>query len=80
MQVFALFMFALRVAKLCVEDDAMFGINTNHEKERYYLLPGMGGRAYRRKQKAILSASVAVGLVVSLVFAVIMYLICRPPQ
>lgn len=47
------------------------------ERERYYLLPGMGGRAYRRKQKVILNYSVAVGLVISILIAVAMYLLNR---
>jgi hypothetical protein len=32
------------------------------EPERYYLLPGMGGRAARRKQMMMLKAGLVVGL------------------
>ena len=51
------------------------------EHERYYLLPGQGGRAYRRKQVHILKWSVIAGLIVSAVLSVIMYLLNRqqPP-
>jgi hypothetical protein len=48
------------------------------ERKRFYLLPGMGGRAYRRKQKVILKSSVAVGLLISALIAVLLYLLNRP--
>jgi hypothetical protein len=48
------------------------------EKERYYLLPGQGGSSYRRKQKAILKSAIVVGVVVSAILAVIMFLVYRP--
>jgi len=50
------------------------------EKERYYLLPGQGGSNYRRKQKFIIQSSLVVGSIVSLVFGVVMYFVCRPPR
>ena len=50
------------------------------DSERFYLLPGMGGKAYRRKQNLILKSSIAVGLIVSGVFALVMYLIHRSPR
>ena len=50
------------------------------ESKRFYLLPGMGGRAYRRKRDLILKASIAVGLTVSGVFALLMWLIHRSPK
>ncbi len=50
------------------------------EQKRFYLLPGQGGRAYYRKQKLFLKTSVAVGLIVSGLFALIMYLIYRSPK
>ena len=52
----------------------MFWSPKNKERERFYLLPGMGGRALRRKQKVILRWSIAAGLVVSGVLAVLLYL------
>jgi hypothetical protein len=48
------------------------------ERERFYLLPGQGGSGYRRKQRFILKAAIAVGIVVSVLFGVIMYLVYRP--
>jgi hypothetical protein len=45
------------------------------EKDRFYLLPGMGGRALRRKRKMILQWSIVAGLVASGVVAWILYLI-----
>jgi hypothetical protein len=41
----------------------------NKEQERFYLLPGMGGRNLRRKRKVFLIWSVATGIVVSAVLA-----------
>jgi hypothetical protein len=48
------------------------------EKERFYLLPGMGGRAYRRKQKVILQYTIVAGLLISACFALVLYWISRP--
>jgi hypothetical protein len=50
------------------------------DSKRYYLFPGMGGKAYRRKRNLILKASIAVGLIVSGVFALVMYWIHRSPK
>ena len=47
------------------------------EQERFYLLPGMGGRARRRKELRFLRWSIAAGLLASAVVAVILYLISR---
>jgi hypothetical protein len=49
------------------------------EKERYYLLPGQGGSNYRRKQKRIVKYAIVVGLIVSVIFATVMYFIYRLP-
>ena len=45
------------------------------ERQRYYLLPGMGGSAMRRKRKLILQWSIATGLCVSAVVAGLLYFI-----
>jgi len=51
------------------------------ERERYYLLPGMGGRALQRKQKKSLMWALLVGLVVSVAFAgAIYWLSTLPPS
>lgn len=45
----------------------------NKEHQRFYLLPGMGGRALRRKRRLILQWSVAVGLIVSAIVCLVIY-------
>ncbi len=45
------------------------------EHQRYYLLPGMGGRALRRKRKLILQWSIAAGLFASALVTGILYLL-----
>jgi hypothetical protein len=45
------------------------------ERDRYYLLPGMGGRAVRRKQRTTLLWALVVGLVVSGAMAALLYAI-----
>jgi hypothetical protein len=52
----------------------------SEEKERYYLFPGQGGSNYRRKQKRIVKYSIIVGLIVSAVFAAVMYFVYRLPN
>jgi hypothetical protein len=47
------------------------------EKERYYLLPGQGGRASRRKRKMILNWSLTAGVVVSAIMALMLYWMSR---
>ena len=49
-------------------------------RKRFYLLPGMGGRAYRRKRQFMLKSALAVGIVVSLVLAVLLYWLNRSPR
>ena len=41
--------------------------------QRFYLLPGQGGAAYRRKQRFILTWSIIVGLAVSAGLVALMY-------
>jgi hypothetical protein len=47
------------------------------ENERFYLLPGQGGRAYQRKQRLFLFWSILTGLVVSGLLVGIMFLLNR---
>jgi len=47
------------------------------EHERYYLLPGQGGRAYYRKQRLFLFWSILTGLIVAAILAGVMYLLNR---
>jgi hypothetical protein len=55
----------------------MFGLARDKEKDRFYLLPGMGGRAFRRKQRVILWWSVVAGLLVSSFLAGALFLLSR---
>jgi hypothetical protein len=57
----------------------MLWFDRNKEKQRFYLLPGMGGRARRRKEMMILRWALAAGLLVSAVVACVLYLISRHP-
>lgn len=51
--------------------------NRDKERERYYLLPGMGGRARRSKLKAMFWWGVAGGLCASVLLAGVLLLIAR---
>jgi hypothetical protein len=57
----------------------MHWFGRNKEQQRFYLLPGMGGRALRKKQRLFLRWSIAIGLVVSAIMAGFLYLISRGP-
>jgi hypothetical protein len=48
------------------------------EKHRFYLLPGQGGRAHRRKEWLIMKWSLFAALVVAGVMAALMYWLNRP--
>ena len=50
----------------------------NNGKNRFYLLPGQGGRAHRRKQWRILAGSLIAALVVAGILAGLMYWLDRP--
>jgi hypothetical protein len=47
------------------------------EKERFYLLPGMGGKNLRRKRRVILRWSIIAGLFTSVALAIVLYLISK---
>ena len=57
---------------------ALFNYKRKKENERFYLLPGQGGAAYRRKQKYILAWSILVGVIVSVGLGALMYWFNRP--
>ena len=44
------------------------------ERQRFYLLPGMGGTSLRRKRKLILGWSIVAGLLASAIMAGIIFL------
>lgn len=58
----------------------MFGSKRDKDKKRFYLLPGMGGRAYRRKQATILKVSLIVGIIVAALFALALYFVGLSPK
>ena len=51
--------------------------NRDKEKERFYLLPGMGGKAFRRKQNVFLLWSLLAGALVAVVVAASFYFLNR---
>jgi hypothetical protein len=56
----------------------MFSISwleRDKERDRFYLLAGMGGKAYRRKRRLIFFWSIGAGLLVSAVLACILFLV-----
>jgi hypothetical protein len=55
----------------------MLWFQRDKERERFYLLPGMGGRALRRKQRVFLQWSIVFGLIISAIFACVLYLMSR---
>ena len=55
----------------------MFAFQRNKERERFYLLPGMGGRASRRKRRQFFLWSIVTGLAASAILGGILYLIAR---
>jgi hypothetical protein len=49
----------------------------NKERQRFYLLPGMGGSALRRKHRRILGWSIAIGLLVSAILTCVLFMLSR---
>jgi hypothetical protein len=47
------------------------------EKDRFYLLPGMGGKNLRRKRRKILQWSIIAGILTSAALASLLYLISK---
>jgi len=45
----------------------------SRERERYYLLPGMGKRALRRKRRLMLGWGLGVGLLLSAALAAVLF-------
>lgn len=52
--------------------------NKNKPRERFYLLPGQGGRSYRAKQKVFLTWAVVVALLFGSVLTAVMWWVSRP--
>ncbi|MGA2179369.1 MAG: hypothetical protein ABSH15_07290 [Verrucomicrobiota bacterium] len=55
----------------------MFHSKDEKERERFYLLPGMGGREARRKHLYFLRWSAIAALGISAILAAVMYLLNR---
>jgi hypothetical protein len=51
----------------------MIGFERNRERERFYLLPGMGGRAARQKHLWMLQWGIVAGLAASAALAALLY-------
>jgi hypothetical protein len=56
----------------------LFNFKRNKEPERFYLLPGQGGAAYRRKQRFLLTWAIAVGILVAAILGTLMYFLNQP--
>ena len=56
----------------------LFHFKHNKANERFYLLPGQGGAAYRRKQRLLLTWAIIVGLAVSALLGALMYFLDQP--
>jgi hypothetical protein len=46
-------------------------------RERFYLLPGQGGRSYHQKQRVIRRWTIALALVFGALLAVVMWVMAR---
>jgi hypothetical protein len=56
----------------------LFNFKRNKAAQRFYLLPGQGGTAYRRKQRFILMWAIIVALAVAAILGVLMYFLDKP--
>jgi hypothetical protein len=56
----------------------MQSLGREKEPERFYLLPGQGGSAARRKQRFILMWAIVFGIIASAAFAGVLYLLNNP--
>jgi len=59
---------------------ALFSSKKNKPRERFYLLPGQSGRAYRRKQKVFLKYSIIVGIIAAVLVAGLMWLLAKSSE
>jgi hypothetical protein len=56
----------------------VFGYKSKKPRERFYLLPGQGGKNYYRKQKRIMRWTISVAVMFGLVIAVVMWWQAHP--
>jgi len=50
----------------------------NRPRERFYLLPGQGGKNYHRKQRVILRWTVALALFFGAILSAVMWVMSKP--
>ena len=62
-----------------VGGNIMLDLDRSKERQRFYLLPGQGGRAARRKQKLALLWAIVVGVIASIAVAVAFYFMNNSP-
>jgi len=55
----------------------VFGLKPKKPRERFYLLPGQGGKNFYRKQQQIMRWTVAVAVVFAFVVAAVMWWVAR---
>jgi uncharacterized MAPEG superfamily protein len=56
----------------------VFGFKSNKPRERFYLLPGQGGRNYRQKQRKFLTWTVVVSLVFGALLTMVLWWTSKP--
>jgi len=56
----------------------MLWFERDKERHRFYLLPGMGGSALRRKHRRFLYWSLAIGLLVSGIMTYLFFMLSKP--
>jgi hypothetical protein len=56
----------------------VLGFKSKKPRERFYLLPGQGGRNYVRKQRLLLGWSMAVAVVFGIAVAAVMWWQAKP--
>jgi len=56
----------------------VFGRKSKKPRERFYLLPGQGGKNYFRKQRVLLIWAVVVSLLFGLVLTAVMWWFSHP--
>jgi hypothetical protein len=56
----------------------LFNLKRNKANERFYLLPGQGGAAFRRKQRYLITCSIIIGVLLSGLLGALMYWMNRP--
>lgn len=62
-----------------VKNRVVWGLKSKKPRERFYLLPGQGGRNYHRKQRVIMRWTIAVSLVFGLSLGAVMWWLARHP-